>query len=137
MIKKIIKCCLLLIMVIFVYSCSEKSTVKSEEDIGFLHADGKRIVNGAGDPIILRGMGFGGWMVQEPYMMQVSESAHAGQHTIFENIEELIGPENLETYKQAWLNNYCTEKDIQTLKILGFNSLRVALHYNLFTLQIL
>ena len=34
----------------------------------FLRADGHYIVNGRGDTIILRGMGLGGWMLQEGYM---------------------------------------------------------------------
>ena len=35
---------------------------------GFLHADGKRIVNGDGDEILLCGMGIGNWLVPEGYM---------------------------------------------------------------------
>ena len=35
----------------------------------FLNTSGKSIVNQNGDTIILRGMGLGGWMVQEGYMM--------------------------------------------------------------------
>ncbi|MFP4548903.1 MAG: glycoside hydrolase family 5 protein [Fidelibacterota bacterium] len=134
--KKLITLTLTLIWTISVLNCSESTTKSEPEDFGFLKADGKLIVNGNGDEVLLRGMGFGGWMVQEPYMMKVSASAPAGQHTIFEDIEELVGPENLETYHQAWLDNYCTEKDVEQLKKLGFNSLRVALHYNLFTLPI-
>ncbi len=117
-------------------TCSDKSTTKSDNPMGFLHAQGTQIVDGNGNEVILRGMGFGGWMVQEPYMMQVSGSAHAGQHTIFENIEELIGVEKLGIYHQAWLDNYCTELDVKMLSNMGFNSLRVALHYNQFTLPI-
>ena len=35
----------------------------------FLSTSGKSIINQNGDTIILRGMGLGGWMVQEGYMM--------------------------------------------------------------------
>ena len=126
----------LIILSISLLKCSEGTSTKSGEDIGFLHTDGKLIIDGSGNEVILRGMGFGGWMIQEPYMMKVSGSAHSGQHTIFEDIEALIGPENLITYHQAWLNNYCTAMDVLKLKQIGFNSLRVALHYNLFTLPI-
>jgi len=119
------------------FSCSEPVVDDNNHNVaGFLHADGKLIVDGNGNEIILRGMGFGGWMVQEPYMMLVSGSASAGQHTIFEDIENLIGSDNLETYHQTWLDNYCTEIDVAYLKQMGFNSLRVAMHYNLFTLPI-
>lgn len=136
--RKIIRGILLLLMSFAIATnCSEPTKSKEEiTDYGFLRAEGKLIVNGNGEEVYLKGMGFGGWMVQEPYMMLVSSSAKAGQHSIFENIRELIGPEKLETYHQAWLKNYCREKDVAQLKKLGFNSLRVALHYNLFTLPI-
>ena len=35
----------------------------------FLSTSGSSIVNENGDTIIFRGMGLGGWMVQEGYMM--------------------------------------------------------------------
>ncbi|NTH10471.1 glycoside hydrolase family 5 protein, partial [Agrobacterium rhizogenes] len=39
---------------------------------GFVRADHQHIVDGKGDPLILRGLGLGGWMVQEGYMMGLS-----------------------------------------------------------------
>ena len=39
---------------------------------GFLRVDGKRIVYGDGKEVILRGMGLGGWMIHEPYILQIS-----------------------------------------------------------------
>jgi hypothetical protein len=31
---------------------------------GFLKVEGKQIVNGTGNPFLLRGIGLGGWMLQ-------------------------------------------------------------------------
>ena len=53
---------------------------------GFLKTNGKAIVNEGGDTIILRGMGLGGWMLQEGYMLQTSSFANA-QYQIREKIE--------------------------------------------------
>ena len=39
---------------------------------GFLRASGKQIVDAQGQNVILRGMGLGNWMLQEPYMMDAS-----------------------------------------------------------------
>ena len=36
---------------------------------GFLHTAGKEIVEGNGDPILLKGFGLGGWLVPEGYML--------------------------------------------------------------------
>ena len=103
---------------------------------GFVRAKAKTIVGPDGEPLILRGMGFGGWMLQEPYMMLAGDAGTGGQYDMFARIEQLVGINNLETYRQAWLDNYCTAADVQELKSSGFNSLRVPLHYNLFTLPI-
>jgi hypothetical protein len=102
---------------------------------GFLHAQGKAIVNGDGDTILLRGMGLGGWMVQEGYMMQTSSFANA-QHQIRQKIEDLIGPADTELFYETWLNNHMQKADIDSLKSWGFNSVRLPMHYNLFTLPI-
>ena len=40
---------------------------------GFLDVRGTEIVDGAGRPVILRGMGLGGWMLQEGYMLKLGE----------------------------------------------------------------
>jgi aryl-phospho-beta-D-glucosidase BglC (GH1 family) len=136
MMKKILITLIMLILGLFYLNCAGPTKNNKNEDIGFLHTKDKMIVDGQGNEILLRGMGFGGWMVQEPYMMQVSASAPAGQHTIFEDIEELVGAEKLATYHRAWLDNYCTEEDVRQLSIMGFNSLRLPMHYNLFTLPI-
>lgn len=133
--KKIQFVLLTLTLIVSSWQCSDP-TKNNDNKAGFLHTDDKMIVDGSGNEVLLRGMGFGGWMVQEPYMMLVGGSATEGQHSIFADIEELIGPERLENYHQAWLDNYCTEEDVEKLSILGFNSLRVAMHYNLFTLPI-
>ncbi len=44
---------------------------------GFLRVNGKVITNDTGDTVILRGMGLGGWMLQEGYMLQTSDFANA------------------------------------------------------------
>jgi endoglucanase len=100
-----------------------------------LKTDGKRIINNKGEEVILRGMGLGGWMLQEPYMLQLSGVAIA-QHDIKRKIKELAGDENMEKFYDAWLKNHCTKADIDSLAAWGFNSVRLPMHYNLFTLPI-
>lgn len=102
---------------------------------GYLKANGNRIVNGNGENIILRGIGLGGWMLQEPYMLQLSKVAVA-QYDIQAKITDLIGQKNCENFYSAWLENMVTEKDIDSLKAWGFNSIRLPMHYNLFTLPV-
>ena len=102
---------------------------------GFLRTDGQRIVTESGDDFLLRGMGLGGWMLQEGYMLQTAEFANA-QHKIRERITDLIGEQRAQEFYDAWLENHVTEADVIALKSWGFNSIRLPMHYNLFTLPI-
>jgi aryl-phospho-beta-D-glucosidase BglC (GH1 family) len=102
---------------------------------GFLKVSGKQIVNETGNPVLLRGIGLGGWMLQEPYMLQLSKVAGT-QTEIKSKITALIGEENCEEFYKSYLNNMITKRDIDSLKAWGFNSIRLPMHYNLFTLPI-
>ncbi len=102
---------------------------------GFLRTEGQQIVDENGNNFILKGMGLGGWMLQEGYMLQTSGFANA-QYQIKAKIEELIGPEKTQEFYDAWLANHVQKSDIDSLKAWGFNSVRLPLHYNLFTLPI-
>ena len=102
---------------------------------GFLHQDGQQIVDGSGKSIILRGLGVGGWMVQEGYMLKTDGFAGT-QFAIRNKIEELIGKKDTDTFYKAYLKNGVTKRDIDSLKLWGFNSVRLPMHYNLYTLPI-
>jgi endoglucanase len=102
---------------------------------GFLKTKGTAIVDESGKEIILRGMGLGGWMLQEPYMLKLSGAAVA-QHDIRKKITAIIGKENTKKFYEAWLNNHCTKADVDSMAAWGFNSVRLPMHYNLFTLPV-
>ena len=100
-----------------------------------LSTEGPLIVNEAGEGVLLRGMGLGGWMLQEGYMLQTAGFANA-QFEIRNKIEQLIGEEATDEFYTAWLQNHVTKADIDAMKSWGFNSVRLPMHYNLFTLPI-
>lgn len=102
---------------------------------GFLHRNGQNVVDGSGKNIILRGLGVGGWMVQEGYMLKTDGFAGT-QFQIKNKIEELIGKKDTEAFYKAYLKNGITKRDIDSLKAWGFNSVRLPMHYNLYTLPI-
>ena len=102
---------------------------------GFLRVEGKQIVNEKGENVQLRGIGLGGWMLQEPYMFELSKAAGT-QTEIKSKISGLIGQKNCDEFYRLFMNNMVTEKDIEALKKWGFNSVRLPMHYNLFTLPI-
>ena len=95
----------------------------------------KDIVDENNNEIILRSAGLGGWMLQEPYMFNYSSGANT-QHEFKAKLNNLVGNENTELFFQSWLDNFVTEQDIDSIASWGFNSIRLPMHYDLFTLSI-
>jgi aryl-phospho-beta-D-glucosidase BglC (GH1 family) len=101
---------------------------------GFLKAKGQHIVNEKEEPVILRGMGLGGWMLQEGYMFRLGSIGQ--QYRIKAKIRELVGPEKTNQFYQEWLLNHTRKADIDSMAAWGFNSIRLPMHYGLYTLPV-
>lgn len=109
-------------------------TAGSASAQGYLSAKGRIIVNQKGEKVILRGMGLGGWMLQEGYMFHLSNLGQ--QHRIREAIESVIGPKKTADFYQKWLAYHTTRADIDSMAKWGFNSVRLPMHYALYTLPV-
>lgn len=101
---------------------------------GFLVTDGTRIVDAQGQPVLLRGVGLGGWMLQEGYMLELPQ--FGTQQVIRANIAKLIGEEKTQAFYTAWLDNHTTKADVDAMAAWGFNSIRLPMHYALYTLPV-
>ena len=101
---------------------------------GFLKANGKLIVDGNGYKFILRGMSLGGWMLQEGYMFRLASFGQ--QHKIKAAIAYLVGSEKTGEFYNKWLQNHTRRVDIDLRVSWGFNSVRLPMHYNLYTKSI-
>ena len=123
--KKLVACWLALLFA----ACAAQA-----QSAGFLRAKDGRIVDGQGREIILRGMGLGGWMLQEGYMLGINREST--QHSIKSRITDLVGKEDCAKFYRLWLENHMTRADVDVLAKSGFNSIRLPMHYNLFTLPI-
>jgi hypothetical protein len=97
---------------------------------GFLGTHGTHIVDGDGRPVILRGMGLGGWMLQEGYMLKLGDLGQ--QHVIHRRLAALVGQASVDEFERAWLDHQMTKADMDALGRWGFNSVRLPMHYNLF-----
>ena len=101
---------------------------------GFLKAYGEKIVDAKGENILLRGEGLGGWMLQEGYMLGINKDAQ--QNKIRSRIEDMMGTKETEEFYDEWLHNFIQKIDIDSMHAWGFNSVRLPMHYNLFTLPV-
>lgn len=102
---------------------------------GFLKTDGQKIVDSKGENVYLKGLGLGGWMLQEGYMLKTDDFA-GPQFKIKEKIAEVAGEDGKNEFYKAYLKNGITKKDIDSLAKWGFNSVRLPMHYDLYTLPI-
>ena len=101
----------------------------------YVRAAGKQILDPSGANFILRSIGTGNWMLQEGYMMQTSDVAGT-QHEFRKRLTDLIGAEKTNQFYTTWLDNHFRKTDVDSMAAWGFNCVRPALHYNLFTLPI-
>ena len=91
----------------------------------YLHVVGKEVFGNDGKKIILKGMGLGGWLVPEGYML----GTWGSPTSIRNRIVDLIGEDSTKVFYKKFEKNYVAEKDITQLAEWGFNSVRLPFHY--------
>ena len=97
----------------------------------FVKARGFVFIDTSGNEIIFKGIGLGGWLVPEGYMLRMP--GYGSPTSIKEMIEDLIGEKDTEEFFKLYRKYFVQEKDIKRIAELGFNSIRIPLHYALFT----
>jgi len=95
----------------------------------FWQVEGTRLVDPTGHTAIWRGIGLGGWMLQEGYMLQIP----GPQYKIEANITDLIGAARKAEFYEAWYANHMREADVAAMARWGYNLIRLPMHYQLFT----
>ena len=101
---------------------------------GFLHNLNGEVVDGDGQPILLRGFGLGGWLVPEGYMLhnQAWIQGFESPTDIENHVLELIGPDEANNFWELYRANYVAQADIDKIAEWGFNHIRVPFHYKQF-----
>lgn len=110
-----------------------KKAVNRSRVNGFLRADGRRIVNGAGEDILLTGWGLGNWLLCEGYMWLSGDSPRFDRpRTIETVVEALAGKAFADRFWKKYRSQYITESDIQMMAEMGYNSVRIPINARLF-----
>ena len=110
---------------------------------GFLHAQGRKTVNGDGEPIVLRGWGAGNWMNPEGFMTFTARAGFGGGDIMESNlmtppradrlrsihsaIRDLCGSEYAKSFWPRWFRSYLGEGDLKAMSEAGYNSVRLPL----------
>jgi len=95
---------------------------------GFVKARGTRVVNGKGEPFLLRGVGLGSWLLPEGYMWKMPPGGDRPRK-IEAMILDLIGPDRAREFWITYRNRYISRDDIRQIAAEGFNSIRIPLNY--------
>ncbi|MBN1995861.1 MAG: cellulase family glycosylhydrolase [Anaerolineae bacterium] len=94
----------------------------------FLTVNGNQIVNQAGETVVLRGFGLGGWMNMENFITGYSANEEAQRRVVRQN----LGDELYEFFFDRFLEYFFTEGDAQYIQSLGLNLLRLPVNYRHF-----
>lgn len=100
---------------------------------GFISTRGREIITSDGTPVLLRGINLGNWLVPEGYMFKFDSAT--SPRMINDVLCQLVGADEARAFWNRYRNAYITRDDIQFIKKLGLNSVRVPFNWRLFTVE--
>jgi endoglucanase len=92
--------------------------------------EGKDFIAPDGHILHIKGISLGNWLMPEGYMFKF-EVAKA-PHQIYGAFDRLLGPEKAAAFWKEYRDTYIAQDDIRFIASVGFNTVRIPLHWNLF-----
>jgi endoglucanase len=94
----------------------------------FLSVSGNNVYNESGDEIRLRGFCLGSWLNMEAFMV-----GYPGSETEFRRaVAKVLGEQKGEYFFERFLHYFVSQADVDYVKSLGCNLMRVAINYHHF-----
>ena len=150
--------CVLMVMSSMVFATAENEETADEvtgftqED--FLRVKGRKIVNQKGETVQLKGVNLGAWLVREDWLnpdhIGVTDAEYAKMsetdraiydeykgkkydgEMIYDVLEKRFGREKAQELLNMFYDNWITEWDLDNIKSMGFNCVRVPFWYRNF-----
>ncbi len=98
----------------------------------FVHTEGTRIVDKDGKDLPMKGMNLGNWLIWEGYLM-MGDFSYRTHSQFLDSLKKAFGCEDkAREFERQWRLNYVDERAIKDLHDLGYNSVRVPFHHNMF-----
>lgn len=94
---------------------------------GFVRRRGTELVDGAGRPLLLRGVGLGNWMLPEGYMWRFGPGAESPRE-IEALVARLAGTEYAAGFWSRFREAFITERDIELIAASGFDHVRLPIN---------
>ena len=92
--------------------------------------EGRQFIAPDGTPLAIKGINFGNWLVPEGYMFKLQRAKSPAQ--IYEGFDRLLGREHAAAFWKEFRDTYIGQDDIRFIKSVGFNTVRIPLHWRLF-----
>ncbi|GEP58365.1 hypothetical protein RSO01_55310 [Reyranella soli] len=92
--------------------------------------EGKNFIAPDGGTLLIKGISLGNWLMPEGYMFKFEVAKSPRQ--IYGAFDRLLGPERAQAFWRRFRDTYITQDDIAFIKSVGFNTVRIPLHYRLF-----
>ena len=115
---------------------TDEVTGFTDED--FLTTKGRVIVNQRGERVQLKGVNLGAWLVREDWLNPdhipeeiLAERKYDGE-MVYDTLEERFGREKAQELLNMFYENWITEYDLDNIKAMGFNCVRVPFWYRNF-----
>ena len=89
----------------------------------FLSAQGRYLVNRRNEKIQLKGVNLGAWMIWEDWLNPYEEASD--HYEVLTTLTERFGEEKAYELMNIYMDNFITEWDLDNIKSMGFNCVRV------------
>ncbi|WBA43596.1 cellulase family glycosylhydrolase [Hymenobacter canadensis] len=123
---QLIRCLLLLLLL-----GSELLTQTAmAQPLSMLHTQGTALLDAKNQPVVLRGINVGGWLLQESYILR-TDSLNA-QWRIQQAMLRSMPEADVEDFYRRYRAGFVTKADIDFVARQGFNCVRLPFHYDLF-----
>ena len=93
-----------------------------------MHVAGGKLVDGRGNPLILRGVGLGNWLLPEGYMWKFESPGPQSPREIEALIEDLVGPLDAADFWRRFRASFVNEEDIARIRAEGMNHVRLPIN---------
>lgn len=106
----------------------------TETDLEFLKCEGNQLVTESGKQVLLRGVNLGGWLIQEAWMcpLKKEDKGWGTWDTRQVFLERGFSEEQILEIMETYETNWITEKDLDNIKEMGLNCVRVPFWYGNF-----
>jgi glucan 1,3-beta-glucosidase len=96
-----------------------------------VQADGQRWVTADGEPIDLRGVNLGNWLILERWMFRFDDDQWADQAQLEAILARRFGPDAVDGLLDVHRAHWIQDRDLELARSFGFNVVRVPFHYGL------